>query len=102
MVETEDILSCPALHSFAGLTPTKVSCFPPSQQIAEKLHAYTRPHASSSGTRGRDLVDMLLIASLCTPSAENLRSALPATFEARRTHPLPQRFPKPPFSWVGP
>jgi hypothetical protein len=90
MVGTEDILSCSALISFAGLKPTKVPCFPPSQQIAEKLHAYTRPHVSSSGTRVRDLVDMLLIASLCTLCAANLRSALHATFEARRTHPLPQ------------
>lgn len=102
MVESEDILSGPALLSFAGLEPTKVPCFPPSQQIAEKLHAYTRPHAGSSGTRVRDLVDMLLIASLCTLSAANLRSALHATFEARRTHPLPRQFPMPPSSWVGP
>ena len=41
-----EYLETPALLTFAGIAPTVVPCYPSTQQIAEKYHAYTRPHVS--------------------------------------------------------
>ncbi len=43
-----EFLSMPPLLSFAEIAPTVVPCYPVTQQIAEKVHALTRPHPSRS------------------------------------------------------
>lgn len=40
MVEPAENLTTPALLEFAGISPTIVPCYPLTQQIAEKVHAY--------------------------------------------------------------
>ncbi|HKZ54039.1 MAG TPA: nucleotidyl transferase AbiEii/AbiGii toxin family protein [Anaerolineales bacterium] len=100
--EHTDLLSGPALLSFAGISPASVPSYPLSQQIAEKLHAYTRPHESGEGTRVKDLADMLLMGQLAALNAKSLRRATRATFATRLTHPLPERLPDPPPSWKIP
>ena len=102
LVEAEDPVTAPPLLVFAGLEPATILCYPPSQQLAEKLHAYTIHHAGSAGSRVRDLVDILLIGSHTRLNASRLRSALVATFEVRATHPMPPSLPPPPASWAGP
>ena len=44
LVEPVENLATPALLAFADIPPTQVPCYPLTQQIAEKAHAYTRPH----------------------------------------------------------
>lgn len=102
MVEPAQLLPMPALLDFADISPTVVPCFPIMQQIAEKVHAYTRPHVSGASSRVKDLVDILLLAELQPLSGLSLRQALQATFEARHTHPLPVTLPSPPDSWSQP
>ncbi|MHB0870261.1 MAG: nucleotidyl transferase AbiEii/AbiGii toxin family protein [Chloroflexota bacterium] len=70
------------------------------QHVAEKVHAYTRSYAAGhSSSRTKDLVDLVLIASLFPFPAGRLRGALRATFDARGTHPLPATLPSPPAGW---
>lgn len=71
-------------------------------QVAEKLHAYTRPRPLEN-TRVRDLPDLALLASLRPIEAGPLMLAVTSTFSARNTHPLPDRFPSPPSTaWARP
>lgn len=102
LVEPAQYLTMPPLLDFAQIAPTVVPCYPVTQQMAEKIHAYTRPHATGGGTRVKDLVDILLLAGLEPMTAASLRQALVTTFALRMTHPLPQRLPAPPVNWTLP
>jgi hypothetical protein len=102
VVEPADRVSTPPLLDFAGLPPTQVNCYPLSQQIAEKLHAYTRPHQQGESSRVKDLADILLMAELGPLSGDHLTEALAATFTVRAIHPLPAILPPPPTSWEAP
>jgi hypothetical protein len=97
-----DYLTGPALLEFAGIAPAKVPAYPLAQQLAEKVHALTRSHASGEVTRVKDLVDILLMGQMCEFKIEVLRDALISTFQARNTHPVPERLPSPPRSWSRP
>jgi hypothetical protein len=99
MLEAVEYLNTPALLEFAELSPTHVPCFPITQQIAEKLHAYTRPRQSGESSRVKDFVDMLLLSEMGTISGERLFQAIRATFTARATHVLPVNVPPPPAKW---
>ena len=102
VVEAVDNLVIPSLLAFADIPPTVVPCYPLTQHIAEKVHAYTLPRPTSENSRVKDLVDILLLAGLNSLSVESLGQALLATFKARPTHPLPNRWPDPPPSWAVP
>jgi len=102
LIEPVEMLTAPPLLAFAGLSPVPIPAYPLSQQIAEKVHALTRRYASGESSRLRDWVDILLMARWEGLRAEGLRQALQATFDQRRTHPLPQRMPPPPLSWELP
>ena len=95
-----EVLRGPDLLSFAGISPAEVPTLPLDQHVAEKVHAYTRGYAAGhSSSRTKDLIDLVLIASLFPFQAGRLRSALRATFDARGTHPLPATLPPPPAGW---
>ena len=102
LIAPVDVLRTPALLAFAGIAPTEIPCYPLAQQVAEKVHAYTRPHAGGTSTRVKDLVDILLIAGLDQIDARTMRRALEATFDGRKTHPLPGSLPDPPATWSTP
>ena len=102
IVEEVEYLKTPAPLEFAGFPSTIVPCYPITQQIAEKLHAMTRSHASGEGTRIKDLIDILLLAELGRIDGKHLTKALKATFDARQTHSLPSSFPDLPTSWAVP
>jgi len=102
MLEPVQFLAMPALLDFADIAPALVPCYPITQQLAEKVHAYTRPHVTGESSRVKDLVDILLLAGLQPLLGLTLRLALQATFEARNTHPLPATLAPPPESWAQP
>lgn len=102
MIEPPEELTAPSLLEFAGINPVTVSCYPMTQHIAEKVHAYTRPHASGGSSRVKDLVDILLIAQASAVNGRILSKAIRATFEARGTHALPRGLPDAPTSWAAP
>jgi len=102
MIEPVQFLQMPALLEFADISPTVVPCFPITQQIAEKVHAYTRPHPSGVSSRVKDLVDVLLLAGLQPLPGSSVQQALQATFQALDTHPVPLRLSPPPENWRQP
>jgi len=99
VVEPAEILLMPPLLAFAGIAPATVSCYPLAQHIAEKVHAYVRPHVTGANTRVRDLVDLVLIARYCAVDGAQLHAALQATFAARAQGALPAHLPEPPAAW---
>lgn len=101
VIDPIDQLESPALLDFAGIQPTLIPCYPVTQQIAEKVHAYTRPHSGES-TRVKDFVDILLLAEIGTIDSDHLYRAIQATFDARKTHQLPRQVPEPPIEWSRP
>lgn len=102
MLDPVQLLKMPDLLAFAEISATVVPCFPVTQQIAEKIHAYTRPHLSGVSSRVKDLVDILLLADLQPLSGLTLRQAVAATFNAQDAHPLPLALPAPPENWRQP
>ncbi len=99
LIEPAEKLTTPALLDFADIQPSVVPCYPLTQQIAEKVHAYTRPYSTRESTRVKDWVDLLLMAELGKIHGPTLLQALHATFSVRGTHPLPMRLPKPSSAW---
>lgn len=96
MIEAADYLTTLPILEFAGLEPTRVPCYPLTQQIAEKLHAYTRPRGLGEPSRVKDSVDILLLAELGEIKGEGLVRAIQATFQFAGTHPIPASVPPPP------
>lgn len=94
-----ELLDTPALLSFAEIEQTRIPCYPITQQVAEKLHAYTRPRSSGTSSRVKDFVDILLLAELGEIEISELKQAVQATFEYARTHDLPDTLPPPPKGW---
>ena len=96
LLEAPDLLTAPDLLLFAEIAPATVRCYPLTTQVAEKLHTYTRRYASGDTSRARDLVDILLAASLEQFNNAKLSQAVEATFRARATHAVPREMPDPP------
>jgi hypothetical protein len=95
-----DLVRGSDLLAFAGIAPVEVPVIPLEQQVAEKVHAYTRSYGSQPSSRVRDLVDLVLIGRSVTLDGTRLRAALRGTFEGRRQHPVPGSLPRPPASWA--
>ena len=99
MVDPAEYLNTPTLLDFAELETTRVPCYPLTQQIAEKLHAYTRPYKTGESTRVKDFIDILLLAEFGAIDGKRLLSAIQATFSSRNTHALPATLSPPPSNW---
>jgi hypothetical protein len=102
VVESAEMLETPPILAFAGIPPVRVPCYPLTQHLAEKLHAYIRPRATGESTRVRDLVDIILIAEHMTINGLVLSTAIRATFAARGKGEPPPNLPAPPQSWALP
>jgi len=50
VIEPAESLTMPTLLAFAGIPPATIPCYPLSQHLAEKVHAYVRPRASGAST----------------------------------------------------
>lgn len=93
----------PDLLSFADLPPPEVPTVSLEQQVAEKVHAYTRTYGGGvPSSRVKDLVDLVLIAQEVELDGARAREALERTFSARAQQPLPASFPPPPAEWRQP
>jgi Nucleotidyl transferase AbiEii toxin, Type IV TA system len=93
-------LTGPDLLGFADIEPAEVHALPLEQQVAEKLHAYTRVYGSGHpSSRAKDLIDLVLIKSYATLDASRLREATVETFRSRALQPLPPSVPVPPPDW---
>jgi len=99
LTEPPESLTTPDLLSFADIEPTKVPCYPISQQIAEKFHAYTRPRTTGESSRLKDLVDILLLAEFGDLSGDALHRAIQETFRTAGTHALSSNVLQPPNNW---
>ena len=86
---------------FAGIEPARVLAIPKPLHFAEKAHAYTFPWSGRINTRTKDLVDLILLIERGPLDPTETCRALVATFETRKTHPLPESLSPPPASWAG-
>jgi hypothetical protein len=78
----------------------RVAVVRPEVQVAEKVHAVTRPFpAGARRTRSHDLVDAVAMVLAEELDLAVLRSAAQETFRARGTHPLPLRLGTVPAGW---
>lgn len=93
-LETTDLLA------FAEIEPTRVPCYPITQQIAEKLHAYSQTYISGASSRVKDFVDLLLLAELGDFTNSELEKAIAATFTKVGKHEIPKRISPPPRNWL--
>lgn len=92
------ILQVPGMLTDA---PIRVAVVRPEVQVAEKVHAFTRPYpAGARRTRSYDLVDAvaMVLAEALDPAV--LRTAAQETFRARGTHPVPLRLAAVPAEWA--
>jgi len=86
----------PGLLTAVGLDPIEVLLVPLERQVAEKLHAFTRTYKAGGTTRGRDLVDLMLVLQNERLDAVLLKDVIQRVFDQRATHPVPDRLPPPP------
>ena len=100
LVERPTVLRGSDYLLFAGIPPIAFPVYPVVQHLAEKLHAYTLPR-DQENTRVKDLLDMILLATVECVAADALAAALIATFQTRATHPIPNQLPEPPGSWTA-
>lgn len=76
-----------------GLAVTSpVRCLGLAEQVAQKLHACTSPHAAG---RSRDILDILIIDMLAGLDDYAAGAAARRVFEERGTHPFPPAFRMP-------
>lgn len=87
--------------AFAGLPPRPLALYPRETHVAEKLHAYTQPRASTN-QRVKDLPDLAILAKTERFEARRLRDALEQTYSSRGSHRLPTEVPDPPPAWSAP
>lgn len=88
----------PSLLDFAGVPAIRVKAIPAEQQLAEKVHAYTKPYGLYRSSRVKDLVDMALLLRDGVNVSE-LRKSLQIVFTTRATHEIPATLPPPPEDW---
>lgn len=89
------------LLNFAGIAPARIALLPREQHFAEKIHAYTL-RRNGSNSRVRDLADLILLINEGPLDPKRAAQAVWATFERRKTHPLPKVLPAPPETWAEP
>lgn len=95
-----DRFETPGLLDFADLAPVSVPALSLEQQIAEKLHAYTRVYEGGHrSSRVKDLIDILAIAARHSVRADRLAEATEIIFARRGTHDVPSSLPELPDSW---
>lgn len=77
-------IEVPSLLDFADVPAICVKAIPAEQQLAEKVHAYTKPYGSRRSSRVKDLVDMALLLREGVNVSE-LRRSLQIVFTTRAT-----------------
>lgn len=93
-----EIVTGTRFFDFVGAKAAQHRVYPRVAHIAEKLHAYTLPRRNEN-SRVKDLPDLALLAQTGDFTGIELRDAIDATFEFRKTHAVPSELPPPPTSW---
>jgi hypothetical protein len=101
LVEAVEYQVTPDLLSFVEIDPVVVPCYPITQQLAEKCHAYTRPYTSGASSRIKDFIDMILLAEMGAISGQKLTAAIELTFRNAGDQDIPHLVPPPPRTWEG-
>lgn len=91
-------LDAPSLLEFAGIAPTTLRTIPAAQQLAEKIHAYTKSYGSHTSSRVKDFVDIALLLGDGVDLNE-LQTMLRFVFASRRTHAVPAELKPPSEAW---
>ncbi|WP_180541693.1 nucleotidyl transferase AbiEii/AbiGii toxin family protein [Nevskia soli] len=78
------------IHEMGVPVTSPIRCIGLSEQVAQKLHACTAPHTSS--TRARDVLDILLIETLGQLNYPAALAAALRVFDERGTHEFPPDF----------
>ena len=99
IVGSVEYLRTPGLLEFAGIERLEIPSYPISQQIAEKLHAFTRNYGDRRNSRVRDLPDMIILIHDGLRPDGQLLKVVSHVFRTRGTHPLPVDLPDPPAAW---
>ena len=94
-----DQLASTNMLAFAGLDCPEFPAIKAEQHFAEKVHAYTSSYGDRINTRVKDLVDLVLLVRDGNMDKKEVIDALSKIFNKRNTHPLPQKFPRPPEQW---
>lgn len=103
LVDEHDTLTTTDLLSFAEIEPVEVPAVPLERHIAEKLHAYTRRYGDDQpSSRGKDLIDIVLMSELASYEYGRLRDTIVRTFGERETHGPPASLPAPSSDWSQP
>lgn len=90
------------LFDFTDLPPVVVPAVRVEQQLAEKIHAYTRDYGDQDNSRAKDLFDMIALAQhLRLPNLAELHQACRKTFALRNTT-WPPTLQPPPALWDEP
>lgn len=84
---------------FCGIQPPEIPMISIEQQFAEKLHTYTLLRGQRVNSRPKDLIDMVLLLKMKTPTPDDMIRTLQTVFKRRATHPLPERLDPPPAVW---
>jgi Nucleotidyl transferase AbiEii toxin, Type IV TA system len=101
LIGTPVEIEVPSLLDFAGVPAVLVKAIPAEQQLAEKVHAYTKPYGPHRSSRVKDLVDMALLLR-SGADVDELRNSLQIVFTKRATHEIPTMLPRPPEGWRVP
>ncbi len=80
------------LLAFANILPAKVLALPTPQQVAEKIHAYTKPWSDRENMRTKDLVDLVLMIETSAVAPHEIATAVARTFARRAPHPCRETF----------
>lgn len=99
VVSAPDWEKGPELLAFAGIAPANAALLPREQQFAEKVHSFTYPRPEVERSRVKDFVDMVLLIEHGLPDKALVLKAIAATFDRRKTHPIPTELPPPPPAW---
>ena len=89
-------VATPGLLTFADVPPVEIAALPLEFQVAEKVHAYTRPEPRWRLLGVTELLDLQLIAESGPLDRTQLLAAMETTFAHWDTHPIPGRLPAPP------
>jgi hypothetical protein len=100
LVEAVEFLVMPDLLTFAEIDPVVVPCYPVTQQLAEKCHAYTRQYGSGMSSRIKDFIDLILLDEMGPVSGQKLTAAIELTFRNAGGQ-IPDLILPPPRTWEG-
>ncbi len=101
IVPPADTLEGSDVLAFAGISPPRIRATSRAQDLAEKVHALTRPFDDRINTRVKDLADVMLLMDLGLPEPSVVRPVVEEIFTARRHHEIPQRVGPLPVTWVS-